>query len=158
MLWLDFREKEKEEHGAVVPLTGAFTGCFLRVPDGDRTRHPGVGGRRSDRLSRRPAPRCSLCGGRTRASSPGSPGSSAPRGPGGRAAGGTGRPASTAGSLRVLDGACRDPMVTRGRSFPRVPSRQVHVVHQNSFVVPQERHQEPGTVQAQQVPGLHQLR
>ena len=47
---------------------------------------------------------------------------------------------------------------TRLCSLRRMSRREVHFLHQNSFVVPQGRRQEPGAVPAQQVAGIHQLR
>lgn len=55
----------------------------------------------------------------------------------------------------ILNGVCHDPITTCGScSFPRMSSGEVHFLHQNSFVIPQEHHQEPGTFQAQQVPSV----
>ncbi|KAI4565177.1 hypothetical protein MJT46_009520 [Ovis ammon polii x Ovis aries] len=37
-------------------------------------------------------------------------------------------------------------------------SGEVHFLHQNSFIIPQEHHQEPRAFPAQQISGIHQLR
>ena len=61
--------------------------------------------------------------------------------------------------LYISNGTRHAPLLTRGlSSFPRMSSGEVHFLHQNSFVVPQEHHQEPRAFPAQQIPGIHQLR
>ncbi|KAK2507806.1 hypothetical protein MC885_011543 [Smutsia gigantea] len=39
----------------------------------------------------------------------------------------------------------------------RMSSGEVHFLHQNSIIIPQEHHQESSTFKAQQIPGLNQL-
>lgn len=61
--------------------------------------------------------------------------------------------------LYISNGMRRAPLLTCGlSSFPRMSRGEVHFLHQNSFIVPQEHHQEPRAFPAQQIPGLHQLR
>ena len=59
----------------------------------------------------------------------------------------------------ISNGTRRAPLLTCGlSSFPRMSSGEVHFLHQNSFIIPQEQHQEPRAFPAQQISGIHQLR